>query len=931
RPVLCDPDQDSLASVLRRMGLTGTKIGCGTGVCGACSVILNGQVERSCNKKMKRIPEFSEIITIEGIGTPQHLHPIQQAWITYGGVQCGFCTTGFIVSAYGLLLKNPDPTREEVRQWFKDHHNVCRCTGYKPLVDAVMAAAKVMRGQATMEEITFETEKEGDYYGSKLPRPTAIAKVCGLTDFGDDIKLKMPEGTAHLAVAISEVHHAKIISIDTSEAEKMPGVYKVMTAKDVKGTNSLPVPQIIRRMKGNGIFKFPLICDKKINRRGDVVALVAADTEEHARAAAKAVKQNLEILPAYMTYPEAVMPNAIQLQEELPNFYMEHPLYKGQETEEIFDEATHVVEGSFYSQRQPHLSIEPDVVQGYYESDDMLVIQCKAHALHDSRFEVATATGQPEDNLRFILNPAGGAFGYSIASNTYALVATAVQNLNMPCTMTLNYEEHSHMTGKRGATFSNARLACQDDGKISGLEYDIALDHGAYTVVASIIFGNLVSIPFHGYHIPNIKALARAGSSNNGFQTAYRGFGAPQVYTMSESLMDMAAEELSMDPWEFRMKNLAKPGETTINSRPYFDYEAYPALMEKIKPYYDQYKAEAEAAKKEGRHVGVGISLGGFLSTIGHFDAAEMALELNADGTITHYNTWQDLGQGGDIGSLTHTLKALEPLGLKPDQVRLVMNDTKTCPKSGLSAASRSHYMVGNATIDAATKLMDAMRKEDGSFRSYDEMVAEGIPTKYLGHYDNMSRGVDPGLDLNTGEGEKNAAFMYGVNLAQVEVDVNTGKTQVLKFTCASDVGVIGNRLAVEGQAYGGLSHSIGFALSEDYNAEKKHGNMAGCGIPTIDMIPDDFNLLFNETPREHGPQGSSGCAEVYQCSNHMAVINAINNASGVRIFDLPATPEKVKAAWEAKERGEDLTPEKYYLGSDFDEELEYIKENPIY
>jgi aldehyde oxidoreductase len=161
-------------------------------------------------------------------------------------------------------------------------------------------------------------------------------------------------------------------------------------------------------------------------------------------------------------------------------------------------------------------------------------------------------------------------------------------------------------------------------------------------------------------------------------------------------------------------------------------------------------------------------------------------------------------------------------------------------------------------------------------------------------------------------------------------VDVNTGKTKVLRYTCVADVGVIGNRLAVEGQAYGGLSHSIGFALSEDYNAENKHGNMAGCGIPTIDMIPDDINLVFVETPRPNGPHGSCGCSECYQSSGHMAVINAINNACGARVFDLPATPDKVKAAYEKKQRGEDLTPPKYFLGSDFEDELEYIKANPL-
>ena len=152
RFVLCDPEKDSLAEVLRRMGLTGVKLGCKAGVCGACTVLLDGEVVRACTKKMKRVPEFSEILTIEGIGTPQHLHPLQQAWITYGGAQCGFCSPGFIVSAYGLLAENPSPTRQDVRACFKAHHNICRCTGYKPLVDAVMAAAQVMRGEKTMKD-----------------------------------------------------------------------------------------------------------------------------------------------------------------------------------------------------------------------------------------------------------------------------------------------------------------------------------------------------------------------------------------------------------------------------------------------------------------------------------------------------------------------------------------------------------------------------------------------------------------------------------------------------------------------------------------------------------------------------------------------------------------------------------------------------------
>ncbi|NLM83669.1 MAG: molybdopterin-dependent oxidoreductase [Clostridiales bacterium] len=929
RFVVCDPEKDNLAVVLRRMGLTGTKIGCGIGVCGACSVILNGELVRACTRRMKNVKEHSEILTIEGIGTPQHLHPLQQAFITYGGVQCGFCSPGFIVSAYALLQKNPNPTRQEVRQWFKDHRNVCRCTGYKPIVDAVMAAAKVMRGEATMEDITYKYEGE-DIYGSRHPRPTALAKVTGLCDYGDDIKLKMPDGVAHLALVLSTVHHAKIISIDTSEAEKMPGVIKVLTAKDVKGTNNMASPAHTPRQKGVGATDFPVICGEKINRRGDVVAVVCADTEEHARAAAKKVKQNLEILPAYLTFPEAVAPNAIQLHKTLPNFYMEQPVFKGEEDiASLIDNAPFKVEGSFHSQHEPHLPIEPDVLQAYVDTEGKMTIQCKSQSLGENIDVISVACGIPKENIRMIMNPAGGSFGYTTTPNMCCVVVTAVQNLNMPVTLTLSYDEFNHTSGKRSATYSNGRIACDENGKIIAAEYDVALDHGAYAVVAGLIFNNLVSVGFHGYNIPNIRALARGGATNHAFNTAYRGFGAPQIYTTTEALIDMLAEKAGIDPWEFRYINAARPGDLTINSRPYHAYP-YPAMLEKIKPIYDAYKAEAEKAKAEGRHVGVGLSMGGFLITIGMFDQSDVALELNPDGTITFYNTWEDVGQGGDIGSLTHAVKALAPLGIKPEQIRLVMNDTAKCPDSGLAAASRSHYMVGNATIDAANKLMDAMRKPDGTFRTYDEMVAEGIPTKYFGHYDQFNIGLAPGLDPNTGEGEKNPDFMYAVNCALVEVDVNTGKVQVLRYTTVADVGVIGNRLAVEGQAYGGLSHSIGFALSEIYDAQDKHGNIVGCGIPTIDMIPDDFNVIFIETPRKAGPHGSCGCSECFQSSGHMAVINAINNACGIRIYALPATPDKIKAAWEAKQRGEDLTPPKYWLGSDFDEELELIKNNPI-
>lgn len=927
RMIICDPEKDTLADMLRRIGLTGTKVGCGAGQCGACSVILNGEVVRSCIRKMKNVQEFSTIETIEGVGTPTTLHPLQQAWITYGGVQCGFCSPGFIVSAKGLLDVNPDPSREDVRDWFQKHRNLCRCTGYKPLVDAVMAAARVMRGEATMQDITYKDDGGDSIYGTKYPRPAALAKVTGLCDYGDDIGLKMPAGTLHLALVQPKQHsHAKILSLDTSAAEAMPGVVRVITARDIKGTNRIVVPVVHPRSTEPGTER-PILADEKIYRYGDVVAVVAADTREHARAAAQAVKVSMEPLPEYLNFLDAVAPDALRIHEG-PNTYLLQPVLKGRSADEVIDESPCSVEGSFQTQREPHLSIEGDTLQGYWDKEGNLTIHCKTQAVGWHRAGIASGIGMDVERIRIIENPTGASFGWAASPGSFAIMGVCLMLLPNPLTMTLSYEEHQHFSGKRTASYTNGRLACDAEGRLTALEFDTGIDHGPYTEVSDHIIEKVTRFMGFPYVIPNVSGLCRIAHSNHNYGTAYRGFGSPQAYTCSEALVDMLAEKMGMDRFEFRYKNIARPGDVNINSVPFREYPMQ-TLMDMIKPYYDTALAEAKARSTATKKRGVGLVCGGFSCTLGPFDHCEVALELNPDGSVTHYNTWEDQGQGGDIGTLTHTHEALKPLGLRPDQIRLVQNDSHVCPDSGIAAGSRLHYMVGNATIHAAEQLLGAMRKPDGTFRTHAEMLAENIPVKYLGVFDVTGTGLTP-LDPNTGVGDPTQALTYGVFLSEVEVDVETGKTTVLSMRCAGDVGRIGNVLAVEGQGYGGISHTIGYALSEDYSDYKRHATLAGAGIPYIKDIPDTMELLFHETPRAQGPFGSSGCSELYQSSGHMAVINGIYDAVGVRIYDLPARPEKIKAALAAKAAGKDLKPRKYFLGSDLYDALEDIAENPV-
>ncbi len=936
RMFICDPEKDTLAVVLRRLGLTGTKIGCGTGVCGACSVILDGKVIRSCTRKIKTVKDYSSVLTIEGIGTVLNPHPLQYAWVHLGAVQCGFCVPGFIVSAYALLQENPKPNREEVRDWFQKHRNVCRCTGYKQIVDAVMAAAAIMRGEKTLEDITYDFKKDvGNFYGKPIIRPNAMAKACGVCDFGDDIELKMPPETLKVALVMPRItNHAKILHIDYSEAEKMPGVVKVITAKDIEGANRLMAYQFSpRTVVYDQVHK--LLQDEKIFSWGNVVAMVAADTKEHAKAAAEKVKVEIEQLPEYMNYLDAVMPDAMRIHPSMDNVYSIQPLRKGEadQVPELIEEAAYSVEGSFYSTREPHMSIEGDTVQAYYDEDGLLTVQCKAMTTYFDRDDIAEAVGLPAEKIRVVENPTGGSFGWAMSASSYALAAIACKVTGMPVALSMDYAQFMAFSGKRSPAHINGRLACDKDGKIIAGEFDAGLDHGAYPELGDDKLTKILRFMFFPYYVPNALGLARVAITNHAYGTAYRGYGGPQAYTCGEALIDMLAEKIGMDPFEFRYRNIARPGQTNLNQRPFLQYPME-KMMDIMKPYYEEAVKKAKAADTKEVRRGVGLAWGGYNVGLGGVDEASVAIELTPDNKFIKYDTWQDQGQGGDQGSLICTLEALKPYfpDVMPDDIKLVQADTKYCPNTGESAGSRSHFANGKASILAAENLANAMRKEDGTYRTYDEMVAEGIPTRHEGNWTAADEWDEfDFLDPNDGSGNPTYAYTYALFLAEVEVEAATGRTTVIGMTCVDWVGKVGNIQAVDGQAYGGISHAIGFALKENYDDVKKHTNMYAAGVPYIKDIPDDIKVIHLDGFDERGPFGSSGASEAFQSSDHVAVINAINNACGVRIYELPAAPEKIKAGLDTLAAGGKIEPpKKYYLGSDFYDEMEKIKANPL-
>jgi aldehyde oxidoreductase len=886
--------ESSLADVLRdQLGLTGTKVGCGSGQCGCCNVILDGKLIKSCVTKMTRVPDGAQLFTIEGIGAPDSLHPIQLAWTVYGAAQCGFCTPGFIVSAKALLDQNNNPSREQVRDWFQKNRNACRCTGYKPIVDAVMDAAKVIRGEMSAAELAYKLPADGQIWGGNYPRPTAVAKATGTIDYGADVGCKMPAGTLRLALVQAKVSHAKILSIDTSEAEKMPGVVKVVTHKDVKGRNRITGLITFPTNKGDG-WDRPILCDEKVFQFGDALAIVCADTEANAKAAAEQVRVTLEELPAYMSAPAAMADDAIEIHPGTPNVYYEQNRAKGQDTKPLMDSAAYVVEGEYYLQRQPHLTMEPDVGLAYFDDEGRLTIHSKSIGIFLHHAMICPGLGIEPEKLRLIQNPAGGTFGYKFSPTMEALLGVAAMATGKPVTLKYDYYQHIIYTGKRSPFFINLKYGADKEGKIVAMEGDWIVDHGPYSEFGDLLTVRGAQFIGAGYGIPNIRGKGQTVCTNHAWGSAFRAYGSPQSFLASESLIDELAVKMGMDPFELRYKNIYRPGDTTPTGQTP-EVFSLPEIFDKLRPLYEAAKERAKKESTPEKKKGVGICLGIYGCGLDGPDSSEVSVELTPEG-VSLASCWEDHGQGADMGALGTCHEALRPLGIKPDQIKLVMNDTAIVPNSGPSGGSRQQVMTGNAIKNGCEMLLNAMRKPNGTYRTYEEMKAENIPLNYSGKW---AASMCVPCDEN-GQGSPFAVYMYGAFLAEVTVDTKTGKTQVDKYTVVADIGKINNKLVVDGQIYGGVAQGIGLALSEDFEDLSKHTSLIGCGLPYVRDIPDDFKIIYVETPRENGPFGAAGVGELPLTSSHVAIVNAIYNATGVRIRNLPALPDKVLAGLQA-------------------------------
>jgi aldehyde oxidoreductase len=868
--LIVDPETILLDLLREDLRLTGAKQSCDRkGQCGACTVVVNGKAVRSCLTRLADL-EGADIITVEGLGTPDNPHLIQEAFVLAGAIQCGFCTPGMIMAAKALLDANPDPTVEDIKQALR--RNLCRCTGYVKIIEAVQLAGRFLRCEVMPEDVR-PSPSQG-VMGVSHPRPSAIAKACGTAYFTADYRIK---GALELAVLRSTLPHARIVSIDASQAEKMPGVAGVLTAADVKGTNILKYLVADR----------PVLCKDKVRYIGDPILAVAADTRENAEAALKKVRVQLEPLPALSDPETALAPEALPLHADLPNLCYDQPQIRG-DTEKAIAESAATITARFKTQINHQAPLEPEATIAYWEKDDtggddQLVIIGRSINIHYHLGMLQSALGW--ENMRYIEAYSGGQFGIKIDVISEGIAGAAAIHFKRPVRYIPSIAESMLMTSKRHAFDMQVKLAADRQGHLTAYCNDFVVDNGAYYSIGHVVVYRALLMLSGSYHIPHVAARGRLVYTNNPWGSAARGAGPPQVNFALECAMDVLAEKLGMDPFDFRLQNSLKPGQSKSTGRVVQEWP-FPKLMEAMRPHYQRAVREAAAGRSGKLKRGVGLGTGAF-GIGGPGDSSVAAVELDSDGGISIYAAAADPGEGND-SMLTQL--AAEFMGVPMDRVRLHTRDTGNTAASGPAAGSRITYMIGNALINALEQLKAAM-KESGA-KTSNELEAAGKPKRYVGRKKNEDAGP---LDPKTGQGPSFESQVHAVQMVELEVDTESGQVKVLKMTTAVDAGPVINPLNLTGQLEGGMDMGVGFALREEYVA----GKTTDWKTFKFPRIRDTFDMeiIIRETPRPKGPLGATGVGEMCMVPTAPAVINAIRNATGVWICDLPATPEKIKAA----------------------------------
>lgn len=910
---------ETLSTLLReRLRLTGTKIGCDEAECGACTVLVDGEPMMSCVYPAERA-DGKTVTTIEGLAQRVHeemkLHPLQEAFVEHGAVQCGFCIPGQIMTAYALLKRNPNPAGDEIRFALKD--TLCRCAGYPSIENAILAAAESLRtGEPVKRPVHIpDSVHEHKTVGRKHLRPEAVEKVTGSAVFTDDLKF---EGMLYARVRRAMIPHGFLKRLDVSKARALKGVAAVLTAEDIPA----------ERNHGLVIYDWPVMVgiNERVRYVGDALAIVAAESQEIAEQAAALIEAEFDLQPVITNPVMARQADVAQIHEK--GNLLKHIKVRKGDMQKGFASADVVLEHTFHTQTTDHAFLEPECSIAVPLADGRIEIYVGSQIPYQDRDQVARVLGWDESRIRIVGQLMGGGFGGKEDVMGQIHSAMLANVTKRPVKLLFDRHESLLVHPKRHATQIRVKIGAKKNGRLVACETELYGDTGAYASLGEKVMTRATTHSAGPYNIEHVRADCYAMYTNNPPAGAFRGFGVTQSAFAVESMMDMLAEKLNIDRIELRRINALHVGSVTNTGQ---ELKESVGLMECI----DRVDAEMRRHNPAPFEPVVDsanpnlVRAWGFASAYkntglggGAPDISGADVELYEDGTFQVRSSAAELGQG--LVTVMRLIVA-EEMSVPPGQVRVLVMDTDLSPNGGPTTASRQTFVTGNASRYAAKTLREEIaasmaekfdvRPEKIRFENglvhvnghsmtyaeiYREMTALGQHPRV--RYEYEAPRTQP---LGTG-GDMHFAFSFGVQAAEVEVNKLTGEVRVLRIISANDVGMAINPLGLQGQVEGGVMMGLGNCLTEEFIVE--NGNvvtdrLARYRVPGIMLTPEITSIIV-EHPIAAGPYGAKGVGEISSIPTTPAITNAIYNAVGVRVDKLPVDQEMIaKEIWERAAR----------------------------
>ncbi|MCG6963571.1 MAG: molybdopterin-dependent oxidoreductase [Acidobacteria bacterium] len=848
-----------LLDVLREAcGITSVKDGCSPqGFCGCCTILLDDRPALACLLEPSRV-EGREVVTLEGLPEAKR-RILARAFLQEGAVQCGFCTPGIAVRAAALMKRGLTTDPDRVRRALRGH--LCRCTGYHRIVDAIQVAGEAW---AAGEEFGDGSTKRHGYFGERLgrrrgpdaaravrpagvgddaPRMDGVEQVLGTKTFVADVT--MP-GMLHAAVALAQHPRAEIVHIDTSRAEALPGVVRVLTASDVPGQRSV----------GLIVHDWPLLVAVGETTRcvGDVLAVVVADTQHRARAAAGRVRVEYRVLEPVTDPEEALAPGAPRIHPS--GNLLDVSAYARGDVESALADSVHVIDETFTTQRIEHAFLEPEACLAIPRDGGLRVLS-QGQGVHDDQRQITAILGLELKDVEVELVTNGGAFGGKEDLSIQGHAALAAHLLGRPVRLVLTREQSIRLHPKRHPMTMHYTVGADADGRLTALRARIVGDTGAYASVGAKVLERAAGHACGPYRVPNVDVEARAVYTNNPPCGAMRGFGVNQTAFAIEGVMDRLADRVGVDGWEIRSRNVLRPGDRFGTGQRMSSSCGIAATLEAVREVYRDSGRAGIACGIKNTGIGNGMA-----------DIGRVLLRVD-NGRLEALTGFTEMGQG------LHTVirqVVCHETGLAPDLIR-VRTISHPAVECGMTTASRATALSTVAAQRAARALAEAMNGGELSGLEGREFIGEYV----------CDFTVAPGTEVE--DPVTHLTFGYAT---QVVILGDDGRIE--RIVAVHDVGRAVNPQQCAGQVEGGVHMGLGYALSEELRCEGGRPvslRLADLGIVPADRMPP-VEVVLLEIPDEVGGYGSKGVGEIGLVPTAGAVASALHARDGVWATSLP-------------------------------------------